>query len=373
MLRGYCSLLFSLVFIGAMAQVTPMRIPYKDTSDMWGYRNANGVTVIAPQWKQAAPFIGNKARVSFYDVPQYCLIDSNGKYLITPEMHWWVKWEGWDKAYLNIDDQQGHWGMADTNGRIIIPMRYAPYRVAGPDLLLSTDNPWHKPALICEQNGKTGVIDTEGHVLIPFEYEYITLNGFKYLNSDFIRVINESEHKATILNGAGQPVLNRTYSMIWCDNWDTRGIRVMDKDKFGYLEYPSLKEIIPCKYTSLIKQEGYFVAATEKGFGLMDSNLNVLIPFSYSAMRVKGNVIEVERIEDIKVTMDQVGGSPVRMKHNRPYAWTTYIRTLDLHTLKPLTDWVEKWDKWRHTMHCGYKQPEKHDPKIVFPGVSGGK
>lgn len=137
----------------------------------WGYADTNGKVVIAPQWGRTFPFSNGRAKVWYTDEDRTtCLIDTAGNYLIPP----WRKWTGElfpsiCHARLNVCNGNDRWGIADSNGRIILSCQYQ-----RPEPYSEPHFEWNKgfnTYTVCARQGnRVGMIDTAGRVLIPFIY-----------------------------------------------------------------------------------------------------------------------------------------------------------------------------------------------------------
>jgi len=337
----------------ANAQKLPALIPYADSNGLWGYANPKGEVVIQPQWRSVNFFRNGKAVVSVDDRSGYCIIDTSGNYIIPPNFHWRHQWAGWDKTDLNVYDDSGHYGLADTNGHLIIPMRYAAYYDYGPLRLLNTDNPWHKPAIVIKKDGKAGIIDTEGHVLLPFDYEVVSLTMFSYLNPDYIFV--KKDGKVDIITASGKSILGRTFDALLADSANRNGFISIDNGKFGYIAYPSMKQLVPFKYAYLRFVDSFLIASIDGHYGIIDCNGHKLLPFEYSSISPEGNNLQVEKILSEPMDKNAVPNAGlISIKDGSAKSVVFYTRILDAHTLKPLTDWMVRPDPFHRQWECGY-------------------
>jgi len=369
------ALFFVFCLRPANAQKLPALIPYADSNGLWGYANAKGEVVIQPKWRLANFFRNNKALVSLDDGANYCIIDTLGNYIVPPSFHWQLQWAGWDKTSLNVHDDAGHYGLADTNGHLIIPMRYEPYYDYGPLRLLNTSNPWHKPAIVVKKDGKAGIIDTEGHVLLPFDYEVVSLTMFSYLNPDYIFV--KKDGKVDIITASGKSILGRTFDAVLADTSNRNGFIAIDNGKFGYIGYPSMQQLVPFKYTYLRRADTFLIASMDGKYGIIDSNGHKLLPFSYTGITPEGHNIRVEKVVTEPMDKNAVPNAGlISVKNGKSKAVYTYIRTLDGHTLKPLTDWMLRPDPFGRQWECGYghhmaaewKAYESMLPRVIVNG-----
>jgi hypothetical protein len=158
-----CSLLF------AQQGRLPALIPYRK-GDKWGYCDSNKKILIAPQWKAVDFFEGTKARI-VNDDKSYSLIDTNGRYIIAPSLHWTGGYSGEDSSALNCYDETGRWGMVDLNGVLTVPCQYERHAFENNPLQYSDSDLRY---LIVIKNGKYGVIDQHNNILVPFTYDKLS-------------------------------------------------------------------------------------------------------------------------------------------------------------------------------------------------------
>ena len=335
MFRWTLLLLCVMLTCMAMGQALPALIPYVDSNGKWGYCNPKGEIKIKPQWQGANFFDGRTAVVLAYKGGLevfYATIDTDGNYIIPPYLHWTGNYNGWGNSFFNAHNDNGHWGMIDDKGRIIIPVEYEqndmfPY--------LSRDNMWHKPAMAVRKNGIAGIVDTQGHVLIPFEYDFISLLDFAYLDSNFIRV--RKGGKDYIIDYANKIVLPAKYDRLDREVKDHNGLLVMNNNNWGYLSYPSLKEELPPEYESILLADSVIIAKKDGKFGLLDHNFRERLPFIYTAISVENGSARVEKTEKIRDN---------KTAKEKTVSW---FRHYDIHSFQPTTEWTK--DKPEYHMH----------------------
>ncbi|GAA4461251.1 hypothetical protein GCM10023093_05590 [Nemorincola caseinilytica] len=108
----YTSLFLAITGTGKLnAQQLPRHIPFL-SGNKYGYCDSNMNVLIPPQWDEALFFYNNNATVRVG--PDFCLIDTNGKYVIPPGQHWnGVRRESSYKR-LTAYDPKGKWSRYDT-------------------------------------------------------------------------------------------------------------------------------------------------------------------------------------------------------------------------------------------------------------------
>jgi len=162
------------VCMQATAQSLPSLIPFFD-GQQWGYSDNNGTIRIRPDWDKTFFFSGGKAIVArkssgSHTGYEYSMIDTAGHYIIPPSFHWTGQYSGWTGP-LNVRDDQGRWGMIDTDAHLMIPFEWdAPG--AEPTFTGA------EPCKVVRQNGLAGILDKNNQLVIPCRYKYILpING----------------------------------------------------------------------------------------------------------------------------------------------------------------------------------------------------
>lgn len=118
---GLCLLTLCLLLpLTAVAQAPlfPMR-----AQGLWGYMDAKGHTVIAPQYLSAEDFRGDVALVQ--SEAGYMLIDHQGQPLLAQPEHLIASIDGRDDGLYSISDDQGREGYYDLKYGVYCPPRYA--------------------------------------------------------------------------------------------------------------------------------------------------------------------------------------------------------------------------------------------------------
>src|SRR4051812_6367475 len=149
-----CVLLFLFTSQVLSAQLRPFKQDGK-----WGFEDASGKVVVAPQFGTAEPFtldgmakVGNKEGTTW----KYGMVDATGK-LAVPIVY--------DKLGRRFSDnlllvsQNGKWGFVNKSGQTIVPLTYE-------DAQSFTEE-----RAAVKVNGKWGFIDPNGNVKIPPAYD----------------------------------------------------------------------------------------------------------------------------------------------------------------------------------------------------------
>lgn len=367
MIKHYFQLLLLLLWsVQVSAQKSPL-YPYWDTSGKWGYCNIDGKVMIQPQdWAQVNFFKGGRALLQSNEkYPEYGVIDTIGNYIIPTSWHWDGRWFGWDSTALNVHDDSGRFGLADSNGHLIIPMLYQPYYNGVSMSYCTADNAWQRPVLVCKKDGKIGVIDTSNHTLIPFEYDYILLNSFSYL-CKCVQV--QKDNKWTLIDTSNRSILNNEYDGVLSNRADSAGIIVRDKGKCAYIAYPSLHVLIPFHYKYLSGAGVFFIAIdTNDHYGIINRKGKVIIPFLYQSITSDSTHLFIEKKMQVKLAKRR--GDRNAADENSS-ASGSYRRIYDIHTLKPLSHWVYEPEMKLNRPSCFFQEArdandnERREPKV---------
>lgn len=309
--------------LNATAQLGHKLFPYRD-GDKWGYCDHDGKVVITPQWDRADPFGHFSARVQIGkgQGAYYCLVDEKGKYIIPPSLHWTGSYSTMSSSeIMNINDSNGHVGRVDTNGHIIIPMKYD----QNGSIYARLGQGFYR----VYQNGKQGVLREDGSEVLHCRYGEIWHNSPIYMTPPaFLVTVNDST--SALLDTNGKTLISFTPLR-------TPNFRLTDKNNTVYYEVSNTYWIwesfpngprrqIPHKLEWLYNKnsgtiEGLFAMQAANGkWGFSDPKGKVLIAPEYDEVYVDtGDVIIVEK----------------RLHNNNPQERYEYVR-LNRQTLQPL-------------------------------------
>jgi hypothetical protein len=179
---------------------------------LWGFVNAEGKTVIEPQFMEVGAFSEGRCKVAFPSkqkkstAGEWSFINVEGK-LITSERYDYCSDFSDGKAIVARD---GKFGTINENGKLIIPMTYDELR-ADADLLLFN------------LSGKSGWIDAKGKNIIAAQFE--NCNGF--LGGDLAPV--KSGKKWGYINREGKYMIPAQYDFAYPFNGDRAGVIISGK------------------------------------------------------------------------------------------------------------------------------------------------
>ncbi|WP_118975184.1 WG repeat-containing protein [Taibaiella koreensis] len=282
------------------SKALPRLIPYRE-GDRWGYADTTGFIRIRPQWHSAGLFHNNRAIVTVPGKERnitFCLIDTNGNYLIPPVRHWNGTYDA-----LNSYDARKHWGMIDSTGVLLLPYEYdappAPIRLYGDGQSLIT----------LSRKGVLGIASPHGTVLLPPLYQTI------------LPVYNTSQHLAMLLAQKGKQwlLINDSFGEVAaqvCDSmWVIDGANgwmgFAQNDRRGIISRDG-RIVVPAAYEEAAPMNNsaggaYFLVRTADGYGVVDDKGKRIIDTRYKerpSRYTDGNFRVVEPVgKDYRVSV----------------------------------------------------------------------
>ena len=283
---------------------------FKDASGKYGYKDANGVTVISPAYQTAFDFREGLGCVQLDD--KWGFIDQTGKKVIALKYDD-AQWFSEGLALVNKGATKGEfswafggkYGFIDKSGKEVIPLKFD--AASGFKEGLAPVNIGATRGKYGMEGGKYGYIDKSGNEVIPVQYETagsfseglaaITLNGkqgfidpsgkevipFMYERaSGFDKGLAcvKQDGKYGYIDHSGHPVIPLVY-----DNADytfNSGLAYVSKDKkFGFIDKTG-KEVIPLVFDDAHSfRQGLASVKTAGKWGFIDTTGNLVIPSIY--------------------------------------------------------------------------------------------
>lgn len=179
---------------------------------LWGFVNAEGKTVINPQFMEVGSFADGRCKVAFPSKQknssrsEWSFINVDGK-LITSERYDYCSDFSEGRAIVARD---GKFGTINENGKLIIPMTYDELR---PDADL----------LLFSLSGKSGWIDGKGKNIIAAQFD----NCSGFLGGDLAPV--KSGKKWGYVNREGKFIIPAQYDFAYPFNGDRAGVIISGK------------------------------------------------------------------------------------------------------------------------------------------------
>jgi serine/threonine protein kinase len=179
---------------------------------LWGFVNAEGKTVITPQFMEVGSFNGGRCKVAFPSKDkkskknEWSFINVDGK-LITAERYDYCSDFTDGKAIVARDSK---FGTINENGKLVIPMTYDELRTDADLLIFSL-------------SGKSGWLDGKGKNIIAAQFD----NCSGFLGGDLAPV--KSGKKWGYVNREGKFIIPAQYDFAYPFNGDRAGVIISGK------------------------------------------------------------------------------------------------------------------------------------------------
>ena len=151
------SILSLLLFVIPMSA---QRLPYQpyEENGKWGFKDADGMIVISPQWKSARISFRNKSDIVHVEDfnGKFGFIDSTGKTVI-PFIY--SAAGPFSEGLAAVRDDTRKWGYIDITGKVVIPFQWS-YASFFSDGL----------SKVKDENRKYGYIDKTGTLVVPCQW-----------------------------------------------------------------------------------------------------------------------------------------------------------------------------------------------------------
>jgi hypothetical protein len=277
------------------------------------------------------------------------LIDSKGIMILPPEFEgeFDISHENWIRAkkngkvlmyntkgkllssenYSNISPLNSNYaivwqnkkvGLVDNEGKVLIPIIYQTYKPGSNDLLFENGSDYFRISLeIANQNAlpytimddqplidhkivtisssrKKGILDKSGKMVVPIEYYFYDID------SSGLIVASLDRKTYGIINTKNETLLPFTASNIgkWIKN---QFVIIKKQGYYSLFSFPGNIEIIPHGiYTNLerlTKEKDWFIATKNKMTGILDMNLEEIIPFEFKWISNSTRCVKLEDYE----------------------------------------------------------------------------
>jgi len=159
----------------------------------------------------------------------------------------------------------GKYGYKEKTGKVIIPAKYTQcYPFEG------------NFAVVRSAEGKEALIDRTGKQTTKYYNDIIQDRGFQYQG----RFIVADNNKFSIIDSAGNQIIQKAYEMIF--EFTEDGNRVRLNGKYGFIDLTG-KEVVPCKYDWIGEAfyEGFAVIKQGDKYGFIDKSGKEIVPCIY--------------------------------------------------------------------------------------------
>lgn len=219
------SVLWSVAVVALIAGILIIRAYIQSQNDFWTDNNLSDK--VSVRW--------------YYRKHEYRLYNYEEKNIVTKSLDRVVRPTEDDS--LTVFFRQGLRGYLNANtGRVVIPEQYHRAWVFSEGL-----------AAVVDKSGMVGFINKNNEVVLPFEFTYNSKKPVDYLFHDGLCTMVDEQGMCGLIDTDGRWVINPVYDYIWA---------------------PQLG--------------GYRIAKQDGKFGLLDENLNQLLPMMYDHIEFAG-------------------------------------------------------------------------------------
>lgn len=206
------------------------------------------------------------------------------------------------EMYYDLVEKNGKFGLADHNGKIVVPAQYSSVTYKG-----------FEPYIKVELDGKFGIVDTEHKVLVPIRYSKLEVfyqrtdvfyveqqvdgkrktdiitetgssilpAGAQFLGRHGAEIMVTIDGKQALINGeSGTYVLKPIYDSV---DRQEHALRVCLNGKCGYIDNETHEVIMPLIYDDKYSyfRNGLVILVLNGKAGVIDQKGNIVIPFEY--------------------------------------------------------------------------------------------
>lgn len=293
--------LFLLLFSCKMA--AQVLNPYSTEDGKWGYADENGKVIIMPEYDDVEPFVGEVSVVRKGDL--WAFIDKKGNYRGKGLAYGYISTFGENMVYKVF--AEGKWGFADGMGNEVISPSF------------DAVSPIHNDVAIIKKGAHKGIINSKGTILLSPEYEEMELGkyiiyGRKYGKSGGTVGMMDYQGNTVIPEGKVQSAYPPSDGISLCMVWerDNKNLSwaLYNVDTKKLTPLPSKQGILYSNFQngfSLVKEspklayfidrngkkctddyewigerkEGYYVVKHNGKYGVIDSLMQVKVPYNY--------------------------------------------------------------------------------------------
>ncbi|WP_175873374.1 WG repeat-containing protein [Burkholderia sp. BCC0397] len=145
----------------------------------WGFVDTHGAWAIAPRFDDAHEFV-NRTVAAVAEGGRWGLIGRDGKWRAQPE---WASLEWSSELGAFVAGRDGHVGVVDAKGRVIVEPHYAEVApLTDDDRAEMLDELGAIRHIVRRDDGRCAIVDGEGRVLTPFDF--VNMGALSWLPDD---------------------------------------------------------------------------------------------------------------------------------------------------------------------------------------------
>ncbi len=235
------------------------------------------------KYKYSGYIVSNKTNQGY----RYGYIDYEHKKMLE------VEYNSIDRIIENVDTNEvlliasknGQYGVINNN-KIIINYSYQGIEYEKNNKIFEL-----------QRSGKYGIADYNGKEIIPVVYSDIEIKG------TYIKALKNEEAEPILYNISGEKIENTKYTSMLCTENENYYITIDNEGFYGIINKDNI-ELIENKYNYLeYLHEDYFIAAKEDGYlGIINTADETLVDFKYEVLQKINdtNVIEAKILKENK-------------------------------------------------------------------------
>jgi hypothetical protein len=271
-IKKLCILL--LAILGALVSQAQSLEVFKIKIENVGYRyglrdNTTNETIIEATYKTLY-FIGDSSYIQVQnDAQKIGILDLKGNTVIP------LDYEGIISTSIDVlkARKDGKFGLIDINNKVLTPFEY--------DWIMYET----KPIRVGKKNGLFGTFNRKNETIIPFEYESLSPSGNYYIATQ--------KSRFGLFNKSGETVVTTQYSKI---RSEFNNVFVVENLDSQAIIKPEISKKLEFKYSYVGKSyKDLICAAKAQQHGVLDSNLNQIVPFHFkNPISVHANILRVD-------------------------------------------------------------------------------
>lgn len=191
------------------------------------------------------------------------------------------------------------YGVIDVTGKEIIPFEYID--------ITNTKQQYKTPATyyIVTKDGVNGLYNSIGKELIKPQYQYLAIDEGKFIG--WIRYKDANRQYEGLINIYTGIKINNEYSHIIVFDKYVKARKDTNNEYITYFLTFEGKEIFDTPFNSTENKYGFWIVKQNKKFGLLDSNLNIVLPIKYDLLHMHDPFILQTCINNRTVYVDLNG------------------------------------------------------------------
>lgn len=176
-----------------------------------------------------------------------------------------------------------------------------------------------------QRNGKYGVADYNGKVIVPVQYREIEIKGM------YLQALKNEEDEYIYFNNVGEEIKDLKYTSVLKTDNDNYYVSINEEGLYGIINKQEEK-LVENQYNYLeYLFKDYFIASKDNGYlGVIDVKGNIMVDFKYEVLQKidDTNVLEAKILRDNKSELYSENLEKIYSIHNAViYKENNYIKS----------------------------------------------